>query len=846
MATLQADDPFATLTTRQGKPEQLAGGIPGEDEQQQLAQEVADAPTPDLGGSAELSAEGEVPLDFSAEATGDLDFSAEATGDVEESAPEAEDETVDVREVEPGFFQANFTPSGLKRQFNNMALRAAAEIAGDSESQKLTLENKLGEENVEVVKDAKGNIDYFNVRRPGEKGFSRLDPAIFDIMNDLGADFFSFHLAQGMGAAGAAFGSPLGIPGKIAGGILGASAGFAAADFIGEQGLGVIRSPEEAAKGVGQRTFETIEEGATLAALNTGINAIVAKGKKWLDGRAAVKKLKDANPGEVLNETVQENLKTMQELKQLKVIQNIPGTDMPLMAHQLYPSVNKVTEAAMRDGGVPLFKAAQNVAEEGMNAAMIDMIESSAGIVGGTVKEALKKGLAADRPALARRVVGLFDKVQKEQGKLIGEARKKVSKLMARKPLQVPHTTKAINNIIEETGTIIGPNGKLHFRPNEELVGILGAESPLVLDGFKSDIRKLHSNITKNKGLRIDELISEAKLLGTKSGTARRIGHLYSSLRGQLASAVRRDSRESTVEALGGIESAAGKEFEASMTRFKTIADATDVLGRSLDDQLANNVFVRSLVNRGKKGFSSLQAAKEFLLQENPKLWEEVTAEYLEETTLLAAKGRIGSNFQFNPTAVAEKLRGLGNEYLNTLFPKHLGGKELVMKTLKLAEQVERTVIHGTDNQLQRDFQKVAGAMGPQRRGINFYYMVTNWYNKDGRVAKLMTREGIESMLIKVAPKDKPYVRRMFETMIAAGRESGLLSKSFAETAEKTGIAAGAKASQIAGDAAKAALDPAGRALTVETVKNPKEAGFSSVKAGLSGLKSGLDVFTGK
>jgi hypothetical protein len=299
----------------------------------------------------------------------------------------------------------------------------------------------------------------------------------------------------------------------------------------------------------------------------------------------------------------------------------------------------------------------------------------------------------------------------------------------------------------------------------------LGTDSKAFVSGLKSDLNMLNKKLLKG-GLTIDELIGQSQIIGAKNEGARRIGGQYKTIIGKLSSALREDSRNGVTLVL---DPADGANYTAKMKRFGTVAKSMDQLEGYLRDDIGMNTFARGLVNKGKEGLANLRATKEFLLQENPDMYKHLIGEYMEE---LALKHRVpGKVSGFNASGMRKELVGLGGEYLDELLPtKGKISKGLVLRSFDLAEQVEKSIIGGTDSELARDARKAVSALSVYHRGVNTIQGMLRLSTKNSRLLKLLSREGVESFLTETPKKNREGMRQSLSAILAIARKNGILA----------------------------------------------------------------------
>jgi len=662
----------------------------------------------------------------------------------------------------------------IRQQFADLPVRVAANIAGDPNSVKLTLEKKLGKDNVRM----KGDTFYF--KQPGEKAFRKLDPTTFEIVNDLFSDFYKEGIQAIGGTMGAVAGAPAGPLAAAGGTALGVAAATGAVDAYGQSQLGVVKDQSKFSNqdpGLGgqlsrgaQQAGENLKVGAEYAAFEGIFKGLASK---WASRRAktqGLRTLKEISPTDRLQESVRTNLDTLNEMRGLGLTSKIEGTNIEIPAHQLLPHLPEVNKIAQSVSAEKAFFNAQKEAAENFGEATINLVEEASGITSGKMREAIRTGVPSAKEVSAAEVTGLFNSVRKSEGILIGQFRDKARDTAKKSPLPAPKTSESLKEIFNNLGVTM-KEGQLKFPNDDSLAQMLGTDSKAFIGGLKSDLTKINDRLTKG-GLTIDELIGQSKILGAKNDGARRIGGSYKSIIGKLSSALRSDSREGMTLVLDPVDAA---EYTAKMNRFSSISKSMDQLDSYLRDDIGMNTFAKGLVNKGKEGLSNLRSAKEFLLQENPVMYKNLIGEYMEELALKHRKP--GEVAGFNPAAMKKELIGLGGEYLDELFPKNGEiNKGLVLRSFDLADQVQRSIIKGSDEELIRDSKKALGSLSVWHRSVNATYALLNFGSKNNRLLKLLSREGVESFLAEVPKKNREKTREVLSGILSIARKNGTLA----------------------------------------------------------------------
>jgi len=650
----------------------------------------------------------------------------------------------------------------IAQQVKDAGIRVAGKLAGDPKSLELTLKNKLGPQNVKVTKS--GGVYW---KFSGDKAFRKFDPGTFEVYSDLISDNFK-ELAQtgaGVATAGA---SPLIQGAAIAG-------TTAAVDAYGKS-IGVVKDqsqyatePDSLMRPV-ENTIQYSKEALEYVAIDRTFRFL---GDKWAARRARVdgiKKLEEVPVAERLQESVKQNMETLNDMKQLGMTQNITGTNVEVPAHQLLPFDPKVQKIAQSVSAEKSFQQAQKEAAENFSTASLDLVEEAANLTRGNLQKVIKTGVPLEKEITVKDVSGLFNQVRRAEGTILGEFRDKVRATAKKTPLPSPKTAEAVESIFNQLG-IKRKGAELVFPKKEQLMQVLGTDSEAFVKGFTDDLVSLNNKLLKG-GLNVDELLGQSQIIGAKNEGARRIGGLYKGAIGKLSSALRSDSREGVAMLLSPEDALT---YTSKMGRFKNVAESMDQLERYLADDIGMNTFARGLVNKGKDGIANLRAAKEFLLQENPEMYRNLVGQVMEEFALKhRTPGIVGG---YNTAGMRKDLAGLGDEYLKELFPK--GGRidhSVVLRSFDLAEQLQKSIVTGGDSQLLKDAKRAAGSLSMYHRGVNTVYAMMRFGDKNNRLLKLLSREGVESFLTEVPVKQKGPMRETLKAILSLSRKNGTLA----------------------------------------------------------------------
>jgi len=691
-----------------------------------------------------------------------------------------------------GFLQSNLTPSGLAQQFSNAEARIKASFGRTPKEQEGILKGVLGDKNVQKRGDT------FFIKPKGKNKFVRLESDSFEIFGDLALDSFRDIMSGMFGTAAVAAKGPTAVEpittaAAFAGGV---AIGETIADTLVESAFGVPRDPSRggtvgADAGVGEkigagleRTGGSLMTGATAAMFNAAGNKIAQSVSARREAMKGLKTLKDTPVGETLKANVDQVIQTMDDLGAMNKTVNLPGSNMPVLAHQLAPHTD-ATQVAKSLAKNPSFQKAQNIAVKNMDDTVVGMLEEAGELAPKSLRTVLTKGETVPRGGLQQDVTRLFKDVRQAEGKIIDQFRMKAGSEAGKMPVDTPRTMEALDNIFDQLNIKLTPSGTLKFPNNDDLAQILGTDSGAVINGIKKDFNMLFRRLKRNAmqtakdggdavGFTLDDIIAQSKIMGGKYEGAAKFGGKYKAFMGKLASSLRADTREAMPDFLSPEDAQA---YVGSIAKFQKAAEGQAALKNILkQSDMATNTFVKGVINKGKGGLAQFKAAKEFLVDEDPALWDKMRAEFFEELVLKHRKTDAQSLTTFNMGALRKELAGYGPEMLQELMPNKSVKPGQVFRALDLSEQVERTLIKGTDDEVEKIakslFQASSSFLSAK---LNSAYALFKFGTADNRMLKLMNRKGVDAFLEKVPASERGVLKQVLESHIAMATKKGII-----------------------------------------------------------------------
>jgi hypothetical protein len=561
---------------------------------------------------------------------------------------------------------------------------------------------------------------------------------------------------------------------------LGFAAGESLADVMAERFFGIPRDIARP-QGVVGRITEPLQTGMTAAALNAtmnkGIKVIGDKLSARSAKKAALKAANEIPEQDKLSAIVKQNFETLEDLASIDKTVNLPGTDSPVLAHQMLPDTKHAQSVAQSVKFRNDFEVLQQQAGKNISETVLDMVEASADLQPKGLKQVIKSGLARDRSGLNVKIGDLLESSAKEQGKIIQTFRDQASSAARKAPLPAPKTEQALLEVFDILG-VRRRGDELIFPDNDTMAQILGTDSKAFIGGLKRDLENLSTKMARG-GLTIDELIGQSSIIGKKNKSAGRIGGIYKLAIGKISSSLRSDSREAVPMILN--DDNAKASYNAAMDKFRKFAQSRESLEKLFEEPMGSSTFAKALLTSGRKGLGTLRAAKEFLLSENPELWKEVSAQFFEELALkhrnVTSAGKSG--IDYNTEGMRKELQKYGREFLDELLPTKEGiTPGLVLRTLDLSSQLQKTMITGTDDELKKVGARTVGALSSFLSAkVNAVWAVMHLGGAQNRMLKLMSRDGIEGFLKDVPEKNKGKIRQTLTGLMNYAKQQGLLQE---------------------------------------------------------------------
>lgn len=655
------------------------------------------------------------------------------------------------------------TLESLKQQAAQFPQRLKASFAVTDKEKQASLEGSYGKDNVKKID---GDL-YYRSSDTGNKWRSfeakgKLE-TIGDIAQKLGrpaveAVGTSMGTAAGLAAAGGeaiaapetAGASLAAIPSTIvASRAAGGAFGLATADAI-QQALGIP---------IDKDRNRALEYGVAAT-----LNPIAGKLGDYVSGKidakaAATQAEKLMPPEQLFSKEVQGLADDSKFLQDKGLLTNIPGTDTPLMLHQLNPS-NEGAQAIAKTAAMnPQFQQFSELQQQGFDKASHEFMN-------GVAK------LTSENIDSAKSFVDYTKALHKADGEFIGSIRDNLIKASGDGELPVPKLSGQLKDISSKLGFSYDATSKTPSIPSvQELVekGFEAKDAEVLV----SKIGKLNQTlINSSDRLPADKLIGAYNewngLYGNLVTKGQNVDPLYKSVVGQ----VRRGIRDEIVDKAGTILSPADQaKYSEKLAQFSQNSAAQDQLARLLDkDQVSSYNFAKSIFSKGANSLSDIAAAKT-LTANNPEIWNTLVGQKVGD---VMAQHYDSVTRTTNWAKVYGDLQKLGPEVVKQMFNtddmKSLQAMTNVAKTIENSSATSYTPqakISLIKNIMLSPFSKFARA--------NVAASLISQVDKDKALAQVLTKNGIDDFLKGAPSSNKPVLKRIFNTYLNMQNKTGTL-----------------------------------------------------------------------
>jgi len=649
--------------------------------------------------------------------------------------------------------------------FDNMLTRFKAGLAANDTEVENLLKNKFGAENVRMKNDK------LWFKAPGKKSFQPLDPAEFEPILDIFADFSRGAVEEVAALPAELAGGALGGPGgAYAGRIASSPAQVGLADYIAEK-AGVPQDPSRS-RGMEMAVNSTLE--ATMPFIGKRLAQLVP-------GTAAYKAAKEAGESQLsaLSKQSQAVAQSVQELAAIgkaatvdgKIV-GVPGARVTMGAHQLNPespAIRKLHDSAKES--VPFQNAMQKHAEEWGDLFTGTMRE---------IQQGITKGKTIAPEALSREVVDAVSSVRKLEGENIAKYKAQALKTLGDKPQ--PMTSEVMEGLSQAMqGMGFTPSGAPKSNAElQKLVGQFGITSIGEARAVANNINDAMNSITTKGGLNIKDMDRFRNSFGDLA--ERMQGTPLGRQMGMLASGFRENYKQV-------IESGLTNDFEktafrGAMDDYTNIMKNVGVLRNALDEDASSQAIVKKFFT-GANDIEKMKSIKSL----SPASFDNLRAEWLNQE-LIKYKSRDSATGFAAGKMLDSWEKKYGPEFMNMVLPKE--EQRTVKNFLNVLDRVDQSFAPGklnmsSEKALQGGGNAIIGALFDVKfKVINGLAALAS--RKDGgeRAAiKLLSEKGIDKLVANYPgkPEQKAMVAQKLKDFVAAYRVNKIIDSPTAKAA---------------------------------------------------------------
>lgn len=550
-------------------------------------------------------------------------------------------------------------------------------------------------------------------------------------------------IAATVGTGGAY--APMGVAQVAAARAAGAVGGQAVADWL--QGLtGVERDKDRSA----------LMEYGTTAILSPLFGAMGDHVAKNILKKTAAKSAELMPAKELFKEEISNISESMAFLKEKGFLENIPGTDTPLILSQLNPSNRAAMDITKKASANKQFSQFLELQAQGVDKGIQAFAKQLGDFAGNT------KGLGQK----------FKDSVQasiKKEGVAIGEARQLLVDNAGDKSLPIPALKAKVEEFAKSIGFNIGADNDLSSIKNYlvDRQGYSKQAANLIAEKTNEMLRK-----TINGKMSADELVGAYREInGVYSNLAKRGSISVDPLfRGKVGE-IRRFFADELIDKVEVIGSPEDKlKYTANLKKFSELVTARDEFHAEFkNDKVATHILSKAIFDKGKDGLDTLAAAK-VLTQDAPEILESAKGQFLQS---VRAKSFNAATKKTDWGKFVKEVNSLGGEMLESAF-----GKD-AETTLKHFAVLGDALESG-----KSEFKtppEIAGIVKRMALGLTSRFVAGNaavdlisQLDTERALAKAISREGIDKFLATVPKERKSAFKIMLDSYHKAALSSAL------------------------------------------------------------------------
>lgn len=646
-----------------------------------------------------------------------------------------------------GLLKAALDPIGTIRRgltedqgFGELPARARASFqVTDKEIQK-SLELDFGKEN---VRKKDGDIEY-----KGKDGKWRVwDDGI--TVEDFTVDQLRPVIEETPASVATYLTAPLAIP---TGGAATAAA-RAAGGFVG-QGVGDLMQKLTGVERDEDRSA-LLEYGlSTVLAPAAGAMADYAT-KSIAKKAAAVEAKKLMSPDQLYKEEIAGIKEGLEKVKELGGMENLPGTNTPVMLYHLNPSNNdarQLTEAASKLNG---YAQMEEHLVQGFDKSSRNFLETLGNI-------------NPDNMASGQKFKSYVEEAIKKEGQAIGAVRQGLIDAAGNGELPVPKLKSKVEAFASELGFKIGGETNIPGLKSY-LVDEMGY-SRQAADLVINKTNKMLEKVTNKEGrMTAKELVGAYEEMNGLYKNIMAGGQETSPLLRQKIGEFRRFFADELVDKS---EVIIGKEAKSSylsnLKNYKDLVTASDEFSGLLDkNNLASHSLSKAIFSKGSSGLDAAESAKT-LLKDRPDLLNDVKGSFIQET-IAKSQNKLGKTdwVKFNKTVNNPELKPV----IESMFGKDAAAGFKAYETV--AQAIENGNVGAANSPSRALFLKNMALSGNSVLAAGNAAMESlKQVDADSAFMQIVSKEGIDNF-IKTAPKNsKPFLKQILSGMQTLAQRS--------------------------------------------------------------------------
>lgn len=619
-------------------------------------------------------------------------------------------------------------------QVSEFPFRARASFAKSTDQVQKLLEERYGKENVRKKGD---DLQFKNLKKEWVTFNKNWELGDIADLTRFAAEEIPAGVGTGLGV-GAGFGTLLltkNVP-AAAGVYAGlSSAGAGAGVFLGDIVESALSIPED------KERNQFLEYGIPMI-----LAPIAGLGSDWLVSTLS-KRTKNVPvekllpPSEVYKQEINGAKEGTEELVKLGYMQNIPGTDTPLILSQYNPS-NPIARAITKEASkYPQFAQTIELQAQGFDKGLRSFISTLGNLNTSGIGPKVKNYLAD---------------IVNQEGSMISSIRKEFVEQSGDKMLPVKNLMSKMEAFRQNIGFVKGADGNF---PKAESVAKKLRENAFDPTGSKivtEKSEKIYEDIVKQEGsLTADQLMTFYDEL---NNTYKYIVGRPSKKDFEYQNSVRQMRKLVADELIEKVGEVSGKSKQSNyfitLKRYEELMGIRETLENTLDNNNVNSSFLaKAIFDKGPDGLDNLKATKA-LLVDRPDLMEEVNGQFIKN--VIAAKGVVDPvSGIINGKRFTDELNKFNKPMLEEMFGKE--PNKIIDHFTKAANAIHKA----NDTMTPGERIGLIRSLVSLKNVPSLLDGLTEDYKE--KLVTVMSKNGIENFLKGVPEVEKPFIRGLYE-----------------------------------------------------------------------------------